>query len=159
MSKPTEHIDCRPEELTLFHYDELDAEGRRRLEAHLQDCAACRKELTQLRATLEILPKESPQVPPEQIRAFNERLGRRLRPKRSRPLRPALGWSLAAATAVLLLVTVRSPGPGPRQPAPDAARHAAVTAEQMPDAELLLNMELLEHLDMLQELEAAGVNG
>jgi len=159
MSKPSEDVFCHPESLTLFHYGELDPADHLRLEKHLQGCAACRRELAQLRATLEILPKVEPEFSPEEVRSFNERVGRSLRPKQRHFFRPAYGWSLAATAAVLLMVTLHSPAPGPREKSPGVALRTASEIESLPEPELLLNMELLENLDLLQELEGTGISG
>lgn len=159
MNKPNPPPCCHPEQLTLFHYDDLDADDRRRVETHLQDCAACRGELAQLRATLAALPKNAAEFSPMEIRAFNARVGRSLQPRRPFYLRPALGWSLAAATAVLLVVNLHSPPPGTSRPPTGVAVHLGGPAQRLPDAELLLNMDLLENLDLLQQLDGTEIEG
>jgi anti-sigma factor RsiW len=166
MNKPHEDTLCRPESLTLFHYGELETADRLGVEKHLQGCAACRRELARLRSTLKILPKRAPEFPPGEIRDFNERVVRRLRPRPRfsfRPaFKPAFGWSLAAtaATAVLLLmVTLRTPTPAPRHSSPQMALQGGAEIEALLEPELLLNLELLENLDLLQELETMGISG
>lgn len=158
MNKPSVPPCPPPEDLTLFHYGELDAAERLRVENHLQQCGACRRELEQLRSTLARLPQEERNFSATELRAFGQRLDQRLRSRQRHPLRPAVGWSLAAATAVLLLVTLHSPSPT-TQPAPPGAAQVGGVAQRLPDPDLLLNMELLEKLDMLQELEGSGVSG
>jgi hypothetical protein len=76
-----------------------------------------------------------------------------------RPLGPALGWSLAAATAALLLLTLHSPTPPPQQPPAEVALQTDGEMERLPEPELLLDLELLENLDLLQELEGTGISG
>ena len=159
MNKPNPPPCCHPEQLTLFHYGELDAADRLRVETHLQDCAACRGELAQLRATLAALPKNAAEISPQEIRAFNARVGRSLQPRQPFYLRPALGWSLAAATAVLLVVSLHGPLPAPSRPPTGVAAHVGGAAQRLPDAELLLNMDLLQNLDLLQQLDETGVEG
>jgi anti-sigma factor RsiW len=154
MNKLSDRSSCRPEDLTLLHYGELDAADRLRVEEHLQGCSVCRRELAELRSALEALPKREAEFSPEEIRAFNERVSRRLRPKSRQLLKPAFGWSFAAAAAVLLMVTLRSPTPGPQKSLPEV-----VEMERLPEPELLLNLELLENLDLLQELEGTGRRG
>jgi anti-sigma factor RsiW len=159
MNNPYEDSLCRPESLTLFHYGELETADRLGVEKHLQGCAACRRELAQLRSTLEILPKRAPEFSPGEIRAFNERVVRRIRPRPRQSFRPAFGWSLAATAAVLLMVTLHSPTPAPQQPSPEMALQTDAEIERLPEPELLLNLELLENLDLLQELEETGISG
>jgi anti-sigma factor RsiW len=159
MNNPYEDSLCRPESLTLFHYGELETADRLGVEKHLQGCAACRRELAQLRSTLEILPKRAPEFSPGEIRAFNERVVRRIRPRLRQSFRPAFGWSLAATSAVLLMVTLHSPTPAPQQPSPEMALQTGAEIERMPEPELLLNLELLENLDLLQALEETGISG
>ena len=159
MSKSIQNFSCRPESLTLFHYGELDEDDRQRMAIHLQGCAACRRELAQLRSSLEMLPKRELGIPPEEVRAFNERLSRRLR-RRHRPLKPALRWSLAGTAAVLLMVmTLHSPAPDLQRPSPGVVQQTGGALEFLPDPELLLNLELLENLDLLQEIEGTGGSG
>lgn len=158
MNKPSEHSSCRPENLILFHYGELDVADRLRVEEHIQGCAACRRELAELRSALEVLPKGEPEFSPAEIRAFNERVSRRLRPRSRQLLGPALGWSFAAAAAVLL-VTLYLPAPGPQRPPLEVTLQTGGEMERLPEPELLLNLELLENLDLLQELEGTGIRG
>jgi anti-sigma factor RsiW len=158
MTQPSTSPRCSLENLTLFHYGELEEAERLRVENHLQQCVACRRELEQLRSTLAKLPPEEREFSAEELRAFHQRLNRRLGSRQRLPLRPAVGWSLAAATAVLLLVTLHAPSP-PSGPAPPGATQVGDVTRRLPDPELLLNMELLEKLDMLQELEGPGVSG
>jgi anti-sigma factor RsiW len=158
MNKPFAPPCPPPEELTLFHYRELEEAERLRVENHLQQCGACRRELEQLQSTLARLPKEQREFSAAELRAFHQRLNQRLRSRQRHALRPAMGWSLAAATAVLLLVTLHAPSP-PSRPAPPGAAQVGGVAQRLPDPDLLLNMELLEKLDMLQELEGSGVSG
>lgn len=160
MNKAAEQCTCRPENLTLFFYGELDATEHGQVERHLKECAACRKELAQLRTMLENLPKKQLQISQEEILAFNERVTRRIRPRFTRPFRPVMGWSLAAAAiAALLLVTFRPPVPDQNQPSPPMPLQMISEFNKMPEAEMLLNLELLQNLDMLQELEETEAAG
>ncbi len=158
MSQSPRISSCRPENLTLFHYGELDSAGRLQVEEHLQGCAACRKELAELRSDLGMLPKKDLDFSPRQIREFNQRVSR-LRPLHRWPLRPAVGWSLAAATAVLLVMTLKSPVPEWLPVDQGTSPQISESPKSLPDPELLLNMELIENLDLLQELEGMGTRG
>lgn len=159
MNRPNENSTCCTESLTLHHYGELKESDRLRTERHLQDCEPCRLELAQLRSDLEKLPKWEPEFSGEEIRAFNERVNRRVRPRFRFRLGVPLGLSAAGAVALLLIVLQSPvPGPGP-QPPTNVALQTGGEAERFPDAELLMNMELLENLDLLQELEKTGISG
>lgn len=150
---------CPPtRDLTLYHYRELNTIENRQMEEHLQRCDICRRELERLEATLALLPKEEASFSEAELRSFRQRLNRRLRARQRRPLRPAVGWSLAAATAILLLVTLRYPSPAPHSPTPGVARLSSAP-QQLPDTELLLNMDMLEKLDLLQQLADSETNG
>ena len=91
MNKPSEQYTCRPENLILFFYGELNATERLQVEGHLKGCAACRKELEQLRTFLEVLPKKRLKISPGEISSFNERVSRRLHSKPKRPFSQAMG--------------------------------------------------------------------
>lgn len=159
MNKLSEHVPCRPENLTLYHYGELEPSDRARVESHLLECAACRHELAQLQSVLEVLPKRKPEFSPQEIRTFNARVNRRLHRRFRRFFEPSLGWSLAASTAVLLMMILYAPAPGPQQSSTKVTRQISGEIERLPDPELLLNLELLENLDLLQELEETGIHG
>lgn len=159
MNKPSESLSCRPQWLTLYYYGELEGDDRLWVENHLQGCAVCRRELVELESALDALPKGETAFSPGEIRAFDERVCRRIRPGHRLPVRPALGWTLAAATAVLLMVVLHAPTPVPQQPPSEVALQRAGEAGRLPDAEMLLNLELLENLDLLQELEGTGSSG
>lgn len=159
MTQPSTSPRCSPENLTLFYYGELEEAERLRVANHLQQCGACRQELAQLRTTLDLLPRKEQKISPSELHAFNQRVSRRLRPAQRNAFGPALGWSLATATTVLLLVTLSPLSPVPRQPSPERAPQLSGVVQQLPDPDLLLNMELLEKLDLLQELVGSGGNG
>lgn len=158
MNKPSDHASCRLEDLTLFHYGELDAADRHRMEKHLQGCSACRRELAELRSALDVLPKSAHEFSPEEIRGFNDRVSRRLRPRSHQFFRPAFGWSFTAVAA-LLMVFLYVPFPQMQQPPSEDTLQSGGEMDRLPDPELLLNLELLESLDLLQELEDMGIRG
>ncbi|MFO7606906.1 MAG: zf-HC2 domain-containing protein [Desulfurivibrionaceae bacterium] len=160
MNKPFEHRRCCPENLPLFFYGELDATEHLRMERHLEDCPACRKELAQLGRIFEILPKRELKISPRELAAFNERVNRRIRPSQNRFFRPVMGWSLAtAATAALLLFSILPPTPEQNQSYPAMPLQMVSELSRQPETEMLLNLELLENLDLLQELEAIEAIG
>ncbi|MEJ2690991.1 MAG: zf-HC2 domain-containing protein [Deltaproteobacteria bacterium] len=160
MNKPFEQYTCPQENLILFFYGELNATERLQMEGHLQGCAACRKELEQLRTFLEILPKKQLEISRGEILSFNEKVSRRLRAKPKRHFRPVIGWSLAtAAIAALLLLTLRPPIPEQNQSGPAMSVQMVNDFNKMPETEMLLNLDLLQNMDMLLELEKTGVRG
>lgn len=160
MNEPFEQCTCPQENLILFFYGELDATERLRMEGHLQGCAACRKELEQLRTFLEILPKKQLKFSPGEIVSFNEQVSRRLRPKPKRSFIPVMGWSLATATiAALLFLTLRPPMPEQKQSIHPMSLQMVNDFSKMPDTKMLLNLKLLQNLDMLMELEKTGERG
>jgi anti-sigma factor RsiW len=159
MNQHSEHYACRPENLTLFHYGELDATERLQVEQHLMRCGACREELAQLRAMLEILPKKQLNISPEEIRSFNEQVNRRLHPMLNPFFRPVLGWSFAAATAAVLLLLMLPREQIRQQPSPAVSMQTGSELNTMLEAEMLLDLELLQNLDLLQELEEKEVSG
>ena len=159
MSHPQDKAVCRPENLTLYHYGELEEPVRRQLEEHLENCDACRRELASLDATLDRLPNLISEPSPDQVRTFNRRLLEKTEPRRTRRLNPAWGWSFAVAAAVLLLLIIGPLQFGPHPPPAEVAVHGGGQVQAMPDADLLLNMDLLQNLDLLQQLDGTGMQG
>jgi hypothetical protein len=159
MKKPSAYNSCRAEDVTLYFYGELDAAERQRTDRHLGECAACREELAQLQMMRDSLPKEELHYSPAEIRSFSERIARRLRPQPHPFFRPVLGWSFAAATAVLLLFIMLPHRPEPQLPSPAISLQGGGELNAMPETEMLLNLELLQNLDLLQELVKTEVSG
>ncbi len=156
MTRQAQPSSCQPEQLLLYHYAELDGPSRLQVEQHLQHCTACRSELAELQKMLKAVPTTAPELSPTEVHRFNARVLERVQPRRRRFFRPALGWALAGATAVLITLSLRQeiPTPGPGQ----ARAPLKMAAEQdaLPDLELLQNLELLENLDLIQQLEKLG---
>lgn len=116
---------CREwrESLGAYALDQLSAEERSGLEAHLEGCAECRAEADSLFGVARLLPHADPErfgpapAPPPALgrriaaTIAAEKRGR----KRQRRLRFGLGLSgaVATATAAVLAVLVLSEGPGP----------------------------------------------
>ncbi len=89
------------EELSLLIDGQLDAEKRRRVEAHLRTCAQCRRAYEDMRATVLLLRQAPRAVPP---RAFTLTEADVMRPsrRRSRPL--WLRWATGLVALALVLV-------------------------------------------------------
>jgi len=94
------------------------------LETHLESCAACQAELSELTASLEVLaPPPSPEPGPwlaPKIRAHHEA---------SAPRTRLLRWALPALVPVALIITVVWTGPAPEG-------HAGLTSLEALESEL-----------------------
>lgn len=108
---------------------------------------------------LEMLPKDEQEVSREAIQSLNRRVTRRLRPRLRPRLKPVMGGSLAAAAVLVLTMTLHSPKPEPQQLSSEPPPKAAMQPDRLPEAALLMNLDLLENLDLLQELEGSGAKG
>ena len=127
------------ERLSAYVDGDLEPKERERIEAHLEACAACRRQLWQLRQTLNLirsLPEEEP--PPSLRAAVMSRVRQEAERREERPM-PAWtrwwygarrrSWSLAVAAVVLMLAVgyvLQNRGDGPLLP---GAGQAAVGAE------------------------------
>ncbi len=147
---------CRPQQLLLYHYDELDTAGRRQVEQHLQSCTACRAELSELQSLLTALPTAAPKLSSAELDRFSARVMEQVQPRRSRFTRPALGWALAGGAA--LLITLNLPQLLPTSAPLPAKLPVVMTADQdvLLNLELLQTLELLEDFELLQQLEPLG---
>jgi len=89
---------CDKELLVEYLYDDMDAAGRRAIEAHLASCVACRDEVGALRSTRRVL---AAWAPPERQLGFQIVSGATPPPRASRvhvfPM-----WGLAAAAVLVL---------------------------------------------------------
>jgi anti-sigma factor RsiW len=87
---------CDKELLVGYLYDEIQPAERARFDAHLRTCAACRREVEELRHTRTHLAQWAPPEPElgfEIVRAA---------PRTARRFAPAPAWALAAAAALVL---------------------------------------------------------
>jgi anti-sigma factor RsiW len=150
--------------LLSHHEGELEAEERRRVEAHLATCAACAREARLLR---EVLRRAQALSVPEPPAGFWEEFGAGVQRRiaMESPPRPSLwervaAWggglfrlrgtpALAAATALGLLLAI-------------GLLRSHRTSRDLPPVEALVisedlaigqNLELLENLDVLEEVE------
>jgi anti-sigma factor RsiW len=88
---------CDKELLVAYLYDEADAAGRARMEAHLRECAACRDELAAFRGLRTGLAQWMPPLPD-----FDVKVVRQQKPSWREWWTPAFG--LAAAAVLVLAV-------------------------------------------------------
>lgn len=154
MTREVQHISCSTEQLTLFYYAELDEASERQLEQHLQLCSHCRSELADLRATLKFVSSAVPELSAGEVQKFTNRVMKNL--PRRRFNRPVLGWALAGAAALMLILSLQ---PQIEILIPVPAREAVpLMAEQevASQLELLQTLDLLENLDLLQQLAGQG---
>jgi anti-sigma factor RsiW len=87
-------VSCEPERVTGYVDDALEPAERQGMEAHLEECAACREQAAaerELRARLNVMPL------PEPPAGLEEEVRRRLRPRR-----PRRSWRLALAAGLVL---------------------------------------------------------
>lgn len=87
---------CNQEQLIGYLYDDLSAPERAAFEAHLAGCAACRREVGDLRQTRQHLTSWAPPAPPLDFRVIQGTAARR-------PLAFIPAWALSAAAALLLI--------------------------------------------------------
>lgn len=89
---------CDNERLVGYLYDDMDAAGRRAIEAHLTSCVACRGEVAALRSTRRVL---AAWAPPERQLGFQIVSGAAPPPRASR-VHVSPVWGLAAAAVLVL---------------------------------------------------------
>ena len=97
------------EKLGAYALDHLDDDERAELQAHLDDCPACRVELEQIAPVVTLLPKVDPdrlaeplaEPPPHLAERVFESVERE-RWREARRTTPGLGW--IAAAAIILVV-------------------------------------------------------
>jgi len=110
MSTPHPETPTHPDRfaLDLLVVGDLDETSRQEIEAHLEDCTACREQLWRIRQEQASARRQMPErAPVEAFRAREERERRRKAPR----LVAAAGW--AAAAAVLLVWSPWSGGEAP----------------------------------------------
>ncbi len=135
------------EDLSAYFDDELDADGRARVEEHLRECGACRKDLERLRALVELVAAVPAEEPPEGLR---ERISERVkREGRLWRLIPRVPWWLTSSAVAAALVGVvalvgalyvpygRAPARAKRERAAPAVGAEAKTPQAAPPLEAL----------------------
>ncbi len=94
--------------VVLDHYGELDAEDRKRLEAHLLECAACAADREETRRVLALISERGAAIVPRMDAERSWRLVRAgirgAAPRRSFASAPWLRWGLAGAGIALVLI-------------------------------------------------------
>jgi hypothetical protein len=158
-------------DIELYFYNELDADARARVEAHLRGCGACRQRLDDLRAIRRALASR-PVVdapPAGDWSAFMRRLDAAIATDRKTapgaasvsPRVPALrrGWGLRPAlafAAMLALVTIgvaiaaryrTAPAPAPVTETASQPPAQTLAPELRPDPDRSLKVGTAEHLE------------
>lgn len=141
---------CCKEDLLLYHYQELDEEQRRRVDAHLAACSACRTELDRLRADLERFADPVAVSAADRARLADRILARSRKRRLAGPV-PLL--ALGSLGALCLLLVLWLPG---RAPAPQPTPSLTAELELLEQLELLDELDLIQNLELVQELEDLG---
>jgi anti-sigma factor RsiW len=142
---------CRGQDLVSYYYGDLDLPARLRLEAHLNECPACRENLAGIRRLLDGIPRAKPDLPDADLGRFAARVADRTSTRRRRQL-SVWGGALAAAAVLAGILLLRWPDSAPELRSAPAVSEIGVLREM----ELLQELDLLENLEWLQELEGAG---
>jgi anti-sigma factor RsiW len=153
MTKRDKPISCQPDQLLLYHYAELDANRRLKIEQHLQQCSGCRAELAALQSLLRAAPSPVAELSPADLQHFSSRVMERLQPKRRRLTRPALGLTLAGAAVVLISLNLGREITPTSPLSSKAPLKMAVDQGRLPNLELLQNLELLDNFELVQQLD------
>ena len=149
--------DCEKVEadLVLYSYGKCSEAERRRIDAHLQDCASCRIFLEDLMALSRQGKRDQP--PPDFWDGFTVEMKRRIRNLEAEASRPRNfswlpGWSVSALGVAMVLILVlslfftrgmwRSEGPGPEE------RVILEVAPLVQDFEFFQAMHYLEAMDL-----------
>lgn len=135
--------------LVSYLRGELDAAGRRRVEAHLADCRECQEAASDFEAILERLAATTPPVPEPHWGRYRAEVRARLDARRRRRwLQPMPVAMAAAATAAVVLTLTLGGRIGPNGDAV-SFEDAALT----PPLDLLDKRAIVERLDLLEDLE------
>jgi anti-sigma-K factor RskA len=166
MNETTKNAPCLELEQDLVHYNELNAAERQRLEAHLSDCAACRRSLGEL---ADLLPQTiaADEPPPAFWNSYSRELAQKLAQLAEReqwwrklfaafqpwPV-PALATSALVALALTFTLAQSIWREHETAPPLDNA-----ILEVLPIAENLdfyRNLDVLDNLDILQQMSEPG---
>ena len=144
-------------ELVPFLREELSAEERARVRAHLDDCEHCRDSMNELAATMQRVSARLEELPTPEWNAYRRELRLKLAARterRARWWRPAFVWtSLAtagvAAAALALVLWMRPATPG----AAPGVDQLAMEQPETVDVGLLRNYGMVEKLDLLENYD------
>jgi anti-sigma factor RsiW len=132
-------MSCSPFDLRDYFFGELPEEGRRLVDLHTKNCAACRDELNTLRSTQAILLSVPDEEIPQRIGFVSDRVY-----EPSRLLRwcrafwgsaPRLGFASAAMlSAAIVVFAMHRPGPVTPVAVVDVARLQSDFSRQLNEA-------------------------
>jgi hypothetical protein len=146
---------CPTELLVLYHYGDLEGHETLFIETHLQQCSACRAELSSLQNLLNKIPTPKPELTKHDLSNFNTRVMQKL-PRRHFFGRPALGLGLAGAVVLMLTFSLQQRGETPIPQLLKTSQNFTAEQELFNKFEMLQNLDLLENLDLLQQLDSLG---
>jgi anti-sigma factor RsiW len=155
MTGKTQIIACPTEQLILYRYGELHGDDSLQIENHLQQCPACRAELSSLTEILDQVPIATPELTAQDLNNFNARVMKQL-PQRNRFGRAALGWTFAGAVVILLSFNLQQQKELPVPKLLNTPVQMTADQEVLNQIEFLQNLDLLENLDLLQQLDRLG---
>ena len=138
---------CSKQLMSLVQ-DELSADARAEVEAHLGACSACAEELLRLEATLELLDQQPDLEPSEgfdagfarKLAAAGQQDGAREN-RRSWWRLPVLATAVAGACAVVVALAVTRVSAPPR------------SHERVGEMELIRELDLLQSYDVVNNLD------
>jgi len=150
------HVD---EQVVAYLSGELAPAERARLDAHLVECAACRRAVDESRLVLAALAPGRPAAPPVDWARYQAELRARVaRRPRGWWLRPWPALAAAALATVVLLLTLQMPE---RKMTDLATLNDTVLAARLPMLEqyrVVERLDLLEDLDVIGQLDRIGTN-
>lgn len=143
---------CDEQQLTLYHYNELERETRQQVENHLKSCANCRATLEQINSCLAAVPKGEQTIDSAGRLRFTEQVMARTGSRR-RIGKPVWGGALAAAGTLALVLTLM---PIFQQQPVEMSNPALTELELLEQLELLQDLDILQDFELLGELEDLG---
>jgi len=145
------HLDV---ELIPYLRDELASDERTSVSRHLDECAACRSQLGEVRQTLAALRAQAPEAPEIDWRRYRSELRARLEQRSPRRWAWSMpSWVPVAATAAIaglaLVVTLRGGILGSADDDLPVFEQTAIGTH----LDLLRNYSVVENLDLFEDFE------
>ena len=150
------HVD---DHVVAYLSGELAPAERALIDAHLGECAACRRAVDESRAVLAALVAGRPDAPPVDWARYQAELRAKVaRRPRGWWMRPWPALAAAALATVVLLLTLQTPE---RKMTDLATLNDTVLAARLPMLEqyrVVERLDLLEDLDVIGQLDRIGTN-
>ena len=142
------HVD---DEVVAYLSGALAPAARARVDAHLDECAACRRAVDESRVVLAALAPGRPAPPPVDWGRYQAGLRAKVaRRPREWWMRPWPALAAAALATVVLLLTLQTPD---RRLTDLATLDETVLGARLP---LLQQYRVVERLDLLEDLDVSG---